>query len=161
MAGLINQAQYKRFNDPTLAKLAAQIEAKVPVSGKAQCLAIENSGMQLMFSPKLNFMQKFIKFDDVLGSVPKAVGMLAANIYSQSNKKMSIPMAGPASLVLMCHILDYGEQTAGLKLTPKLIGQCTQATGGAVLKAFGIGEQQINQAVQQGKAAQAQKGAQQ
>ena len=59
----------------------------------------------------------------------------------------------------MCHLLDYGEQTAGIQINPEMLAQCTQATSGAILKAFGIGEQQINQVIAQGKAAQAQKGA--
>ncbi len=167
MSGLVNQLSQQtqskessklRFNDPSLQQMAQQITSKIPLTKMAHFLAIENSGMQVIFSKETSHLiNKYIKSNDLVGSISNSIAMLLAYIYKESNKKMDISMAGPAGLVLMCHVLDYAEQTGMIQLNPQLIAQCAQATAMASLKVFGIGQAQIDAAIQRGKQAQAQK----
>lgn len=161
MAGLINKVQTQRFHNQTLGQIASQIEVKIPPAGKAQFLAIENSGMQIMFSTETkHLIKKYVDPNNLVPSISNSIAMLLAFIYKQSNKKMNITMATPAGIVLMAHALDYEESVGDITLNPQVIAQCVHETTTACLKAFGIGPQQINQAVAQGKAAQAKQGVQ-
>lgn len=170
MSGLINQASapeapvepdqqvpptMMRFKDSALAQVDQQIRAKIPQSHMPQLMAIEHSGMQIMFSQKTHhLMQKYIDPHNIIETVSHAIPMLLALIYRQSNKKMDITMAGPAGVILALHALDYEEQIGALKLTPDVIANCVHAVAISSLQAFGIGPAQIQSVTQQGQQAQ-------
>jgi len=69
----------------------------------------------------------------------------------QSGKRMSVPAAMPASIYLMCQMLDFAEQGGMLKITPDDVATCTQATTNAVMDKFGITQDKVHAAVQAGQ----------
>lgn len=138
-----------KFNDPMLQKVADGIDAKVPKELQQAYLQVVVSGMKVMFDPRTTKMmqQALSASPDMVKNVSTGIASLLVILYKESNKQMSVPAAMLAAIVLMCHALDYAEQTMGLKITPDLIAQCTHATQMAALAKFGIGQQQINQVV--------------
>ncbi len=152
MVGIIQSAQSSPIKDPTLNKMAAGVEAKVTGALRHQLVAAVLSGMQVMFSPQtIGLLKQRLSGGDPDQTVPQGIAQLMAVIYKESGRKMDIRIASPAAIILMCHALDFGEQTGITQpLNPQQVAQIAQDTALAVLKVFGIGQPQIDAAVQRG-----------
>lgn len=148
------------LSDPILKQIEAGVESRVPPQLSSMYKSIVVAGMAVMFSKKThNLMQKRLQSsNDIVGNVSTGISNLIAGISNEVIPKMPapakaafIPAAVLASTTLMCQMLNYWEKTGGQTVTPQIAEGCVQATTRAVLQKFGIGQQQIQQAVQQGK----------
>ena len=156
MPGIIQSAQSSPIKDPTLNKLAQSVEGKVSAALRPQLMATIVSGMQVMFSQQTaGMLKQRLSAADPDQTVPQGIAQLMALIYKESGRKMDIRIVAPAAIVLMCHALDFGEQTGITQpMNAQQVAQLAQDTAMAVLKVFGIGQPQIDAAVQRGQGAQ-------
>ena len=133
-----------------LTKIEQGVEGQVKPDTKNAFDRIVVAGMKVMFDESTHkMMTEQLNPDDIVGSVPKGIATLMKILYMESKQKMPIPAAIPASIVLMTKALDFAERTMGVQLTPDLVAEVTQATGEAVLTAFGITKEMVEQVVQQ------------
>lgn len=139
--------------DPTLQKIQDGVEAKLPPELKQPYLQVVVAGMRVMFDPATHglMVERLNQGEDISKSIAFGIAALIGQIYIQSGKKMSIPAAMAASITLMCQALDFAEKSKGLQITPELAATCAQATTRAAMAKFGIGQQQIDQAVETNK----------
>ena len=156
MPGLIQTAQIKPIANATLNQLAAKVEAKVQSPLQAQLQATIVSGMQIMFSPQTsNMIRQRFTSGDPMTTIPQSIAQLMAAIYAHSGRKMDIRIAVPAGIIMMCHAIDYAEQSNMIQpMNADQVGQLTQSTTFAILKVFGIGQPQIASAIQKAKQSQ-------
>lgn len=148
------------LTDPILKQIETGIEAKVPPQLRAMYKSIVVAGMAIMFSSKTHHLMKkrLASSNDIVGNVSTGISNLIAGISNEVIHKIPsdqqqafLPAAVLASLTLMCQMLNYSEKTGGQTITPAIAEGCVQATTRAVLQKFGIGQQQIQQAVAQGR----------
>lgn len=156
MAGLLNSKASQKMSDPLLKKVEAGVESKVQPQMKKEYLKIIVAGMRVMFDQKTSgqMTKMLTEGQDLSGNVAKGIAILIGIIYEQSGKKMSIPAGCVASISLMAQALDFASKTMGVQITPDLVADCTQKTTRAVMAKFGIGQQQIDQAIAAGRAKQ-------
>jgi hypothetical protein len=148
------------LTDPILKQIETGIEAKVPPQLRSMYKSIVVAGMAIMFSAKThNLMKKRLAAsNDIVSNVSTGIANMIAGISNEVIHKLPpgqqqafLPAAVLASLTLMCQMLNYSEKTGGQTITPQIAEGCVQAVTRAVLQKFGVGQQQIQQAVQQGK----------
>ena len=148
------------LTDPILKQIEAGVEAKVPPQLKSMYTSVVVAGMAIMFSAKTHHLvqKRLASSNDIAGNVSTGISNMIAGISNEvihklppDQKQSFLPAAVLASLTLMCQLLNYSEKTGGPTVTPAIAEGCAQATTRAVLQKFGIGQQQIQQAVQQGK----------
>jgi hypothetical protein len=151
------------LTDPILVQIEKGVEAKVPKQLASIYKSLVVGGMAIMFSPQTHgLMQKRLSSGpDMTANVSSAIADLIVGIINTIGKRMSkqqqqllIPASVLASVTLMCQMLNYAEKTSGQPVTAQEASGCAQATTQAVLQKFGIGPQQVQQVVQQGKAKQ-------
>lgn len=145
------------LKNPILKQIESSIEAKVSPKIKKTYLAIVVSAMKLCFDEKTN--PSLIKGLKSSADIPKNVSLICAGmlgtIYKQSGHKNGqefVSAAVPASMTLMCQILQFAEQSGMIQLTPQNVSQCAALTSQAVLKKFGIDHGKVQQAVAAGQA---------
>ena len=152
------------LSDPILKQIEAGIEAKVPPQLRSMYKSIVVAGMAVMFSAKTHDLVKkrLASSNDLSSNVSTGIANMIAGLSNEilhklppDQKQAFLPAAILASLTLMCQLLNYAEKTGGPTMTPAIVEGCVQATTRAVLQKFGVGQQQIQQAVQQGKQRQA------
>lgn len=162
--------------DPILKKTKQSVEAKISPQLRKTFLAIENSGLELLSAGTMPQMvlKKLQSSPDVVGVVSDGVANVIATVFNSITKQMPpqqqqqfgatfLPAAGPASVALMCQVLDIAKEKLGLQITQDLVAKCTQATTQKVLAKFKVNNQQIQQVVEAGRqqgGAQAGQGAQ-
>lgn len=158
MAGLVQNPNAGKITDPTLQKVIAAIRAKVPPALDVPYNQVITAGMKVMLSPATSHLltDRLAAPGPLYQKVAQIVTQLIALLYKESNRKMSLPAAVLASTELMCVALDVAERAQSITLSPDVIAACTHATSMAVLKMFGIGDQQVQRAVAAGHAAQQQ-----
>jgi len=140
MSGLAEQV-----HDPILDQMIQQIEAQLPPGKKADYQAIVVSGMKMLFHDTTHkYLQKAVAQGQVNPptAVKGVVSMLAV-IYQHSNQRMSIPMAVPAGITLLCHILDYAEKASGAQTDRNTLAQMVHALTIAILKFFKIDQNKL------------------
>ena len=143
-------------SDPILKQIQDGIDAKVAPNLKRDYLAVIVAGMKIITDPKASarIVQKLRTTQNLPQDVSQGVANIMAVIANSSNGNINVPAAMPASIVLMCQVLDLAEKTAGLQLTPDLAAQCTKATADAVLEKFGATDQKVHAVVQSAQAQQ-------
>lgn len=143
-------------SDPILKQIQDGIDAKVSPNLKRDYLAVVVAGMKVITDPKSSqrIVQKLRTTQNLPQDVAQGTANIMALVANSSNGNINVPAAMPASIVIMCQILDLAEKTAGLKLTPDIAAQCTKATADAVLEKFGADDQKVNAVVQSAQAQQ-------
>ena len=71
-------------------------------------------------------------------------------MLNQVKGQIPTPLIVPASIILMCEILDFISQSGKVQITPGLVAQCTQDTSAAVLQMLKISQQQMHEVVAHG-----------
>lgn len=128
--------------DPLLDKTIAALEAKMDPKMKAGYLQIVNAGMRFLFDQKTHGMVleklKASKGKALPMAIVKGTADLMVLLYKASKRKMFIPAVAPASVALMCMIMDLAEHAGMLKVTPDLLANATRVVVPTVLQRFGI-----------------------
>ena len=132
------------FENPILQRIAQEIEAKVRPEQKKEYLAAVVSGMKVMFAPQTHRLLLDRLQGDLIKNVATGISRLMGIIYNESQRKLSIPVALQAAIVLMCYALDFAEKALGETISQEQAAQAAQATTAAVLKLFGISEDTVS-----------------
>lgn len=112
--------------DPMLAKIQQDIESKLPPNVKDAADRIIVAGLKILYSPQTHPIVQTL-YDKIQkdGFQPTAIATGMVNflgmIYKASRGKMSVAVAFPAGVVLLCYVLDDLEKTRGLKITQPLV----------------------------------------
>jgi len=140
------------LQNPTLNQIETGVEQKIGPEYLDMYKSIVLAAMDLAFSEKTH--AQLLKGLQSSPDIPKNVSLIVAGmvgiIFSQAKQDPNqfVPAAMPASIVIMCQVLEFAEQSGMTKLTPELIAQCTNLTSQAVLKKFGIDGAKLRQAVE-------------
>ena len=156
MAGLVQSQDSGKVSNPLLQKIIAGVRAKVPSDLDLAYNQVITAGMKVMLSPATNHLliERLAVPGPLYQKVAQIVTQLIALLYKESQRKMSIPAALLATTELMCVALDVAEKAQTVTLSPDVVAACAHATSMAVLKMFGIGDQQVQRAINSGQAAQ-------
>ena len=140
------------LQNPTLNQIETGVEQKIGPEYLDMYKSIVLAAMDLAFSEKTH--AQLLKGLQSSPDIPKNVSLIVAGmvgiIFSQAKQDPNqfVPAAMPASIVIMCQVLEFAEQSGMTKLTPEIIAQCTNLTSQAVLKKFGIDGTKLRQAVE-------------
>lgn len=156
----------KPLTDPVLEQIVQQTEDKVKtLSPQLQDAyqRIVTPGMKILYTPQTHQMErqgiaKITGPQDVPNAVAQGVAKIISTLYQASQRKMSIPMSIPAATTLACYILDDIAHIKGIPMTPDLVAQTTQAVVQKLYALYQISPQQVQQAIDAGKAKQGQGG---
>ena len=160
--GMLNaQGTSEVPSDPILAKIEQGIEEKIPPQFKNAYLAIVVAGNKVLFSPQsAALLAQVVRAPDFMQRLPGRMANLMATLSNESGKDaqgqpmMKMEMLGPATMTLTCHVLGFAENAGGVKLDQNTIANAIQSVMQAVLPKFGIGKQQLQQAMAQQSNAQ-------
>lgn len=138
--------------DQSLVQIEKGIEANVKPQDRKAYLAVVVSGNQILFSQDtMHLLIKIVKQANFMSQLPNKVANLLALISNHSGKNaqgqplMNPALVGPAAAVLACHIMDFAESAAGVKLNPNIIATTLHDVIMASLQKFGIGSKEIEQ----------------
>lgn len=142
-------ADGQNLTDPILKQIEQGIEAKIPPELKQGYMQVVAAGMRVMFDPQTaKFTQQRLDAGgDPVQGVAQAISDLLVLLYHESKKQMSIPAAMLAAITLMCQALDVAEKIGKIQVTKELVAQCVKATTAMCMQKFGIGQEQIQQAL--------------
>lgn len=148
--GVENQGS--NLQNQTLNQIEVGVEQKIGPEYQEMYKGIILAAMDLSFSEKTHakLLQGLQSSPDITKNVSLIVAGMIGIIFDQSKQDPNkfVPAAMPASIVIMCQILEFAEQSGMVKLTPEMIAQCTNVTSQAVLKKFGIDGAKLRQAVE-------------
>ena len=145
-------------SDPILKQIQDGIDKSVSPNIRRDYLSIVVAGMKVLNDPQAGqrIVSRLQSTNNLVSDVSQGTANIMAVIANNSGGQFNVAAIGPASVVLMCQILDMAEKTANLKLTPDLAAQCTKATVDAVLEKFGINQNKVQAVVQSGQSQQGQ-----
>ena len=145
----------QQIDDPLLQQIEQGIEQQVPPEMKQMYESIVLAGMKVMFSKDTASLmdQQLDASGDMVANIADGISMLIMIVFNEAQQppEQFIPAAGLASITLLCHALDYAEQTRGLKVDEKFIADVTKATTMKVLERFGITQDQVSQVIAAGQ----------
>lgn len=140
------------LQNPTLNQIETGVEQKIGPEYQDMYKSIILAAMDLAFSEKTHaqLLKGLQSSPDIAKNVSLIVAGMIGIIFQQSKKTADefVPAAMPASIVIMCQVLEFAEQSGMTKLTPEMIAQCTNLTSQAVLRKFGIDGKKLGAAVQ-------------
>ena len=147
------------LKNPVLAQIVTAVEAKVSPQLKTQYTNITLAYQKMMTNPKASagVMQRLKSTPDVLGNIASGVSNFLGALYLESQKRMSLPAAMPASIYVACHVMDLAEQSGLIKINAQNAADCIHATTDATMKVFGVSDAQVHQSVAAGHQAAQQK----
>lgn len=150
-----SSAPDQQIDDPLLQQIEQGIEQQVPPEMKQMYESIVLAGMKVMFSKDTASLmdQQLDASGDMVANIADGISMLIMIVFNEAQQppEQFIPAAGLASITLMCHALDYAEQTRGLKVDEQFVADCTKATTMKVLERFGITQDQVGQVIAAGQ----------
>ncbi len=96
------------------------------------------AGQQIMFDPKFHANMELVKNpasrQNPVTTIARGTSGLIWIMYRQSGNQLGgqklskelIQVMGFAAVVLMCHAIDFAEQSLKIQFTPEMIGECTK-----------------------------------
>ena len=150
--------------DPILTQIIQQTEEKVKTLSPQLQDAYQRivvPGMKILYTPQTHELErkgieKITGPQDVPTVVAEGIAKIISQLYQASQRQMSIPMSIPAATTLACYILGDIEKIKGIQMTPALAAQTTQMVVKKLYALYQISPQQVQQAVEAGKAKQGQ-----
>lgn len=140
-----------KLKDQTLNQIETGVEAKIPQQYQKMYQSIIVSAMDLAFNQKTHgqMMKGLQSSPDIYKNVSLICAGMLGTIYEQvkPDPNQFLPAAVPASINLMCQLLDFAQQAGMVKITPDQVAKCTNDTAQAVLRKFGVDGAKVRQAV--------------
>lgn len=136
--------------DPLLDAMVDQMEAALPASQKRAYQQIVVAGMKVMFSKETSYLLDKVleQGDNLPQSIVKGVLNLLATIYKQSGGKMSVGMAIPAGITLLCYALDYAKKSRGIQITKPMLAEMIKLLTKDGLQMLGMDEQKFAKGIE-------------
>ena len=139
------------LKDSTLNQIETGVEKAIQPQYQQMYESNMVAAMDLAFNPKTHAqMVNGLKSNpDPYKSIPLVVAGMMGVIYEQAkpDPNVFLPSAIPASINLMCQLLNFAEQSGLTQIDPKKVADCTDATSQAVLRKFGIDGSKVRAAV--------------
>lgn len=158
-AGVAMSGAGAYLQNKILVQIEAGIDANITPRFREMYLLIVSSVNNMAFGQKTHpRLIEGLKFSpDISKNVSLICTGMVAVIYQESkpDTEVFLPAVVPASITLMCQILQFAEKSHMIELTPDVVAGCALATTNAVLAKFGIDKDKVRQAVDAGKAQQA------
>lgn len=143
------------LSNPVLAQVEQGIESKVTPAVSQMYHSIVMASMKLAFDPSTHgsLIQGLKSSPDVSKNVSLICAGIIGTVFHQTKQDINkfLPGAMPASVTLMCQILNYAEKSGMIQVTPDVVAQCATATSSAVLRKFGVDKGKVAQVVAAGK----------
>jgi hypothetical protein len=123
-----------------LARVEQAIMAKVDPKAKSAVMRIVAAGMKVMFSQQTHelMLQTINKPGDMIENVADGVAELMILMYKQSRGTMPVDAAIPASVILLCHALDYMAKAGKIQISNDVVAQATKAMMAYLMQRMGI-----------------------
>ena len=143
---------------PILEQIVQNITAKVPENEKQMFQRWCIAGQKIMFDPKAHQNMTLVK-DPESRKVPaltiaKGVSGLIWIMYNQAGKPQLtndlIQVMGFTAIVLMCHAIDFAEQSLKIEFTPQMISECTKWLVQHLFEKAGVGPDQLQAMIDKG-----------
>lgn len=151
-------------DDPILTQIIQQTEAKVKTLSpqlQAAYHLIVVPGMKILYTPQTHQhesdgIEKITGPQDVPAAVAQGVTKIIVQIYHDSQGKMTFAIASAAAVTLACYIMGDIEKIKGIPMTSPLVAQTNSLVVKQLYAAFHVSPQQVQQAIDAGKAKQGQ-----
>lgn len=141
--------------NPLLAKIQEDIEAKISEEQKEDFLNAVKAGKHILFDPSTHQNMELIKNPasrkDPVNTIANGVAGLGYVMYMQSKKQISPDVLIPALIVLMCEVMDFGEQSFGLQVDNQLVAATTKELIAQIYTKLGVKPEDLQQAVEKGR----------
>lgn len=137
--------------NPTLTQIVQNISAKVPQNEQQMFQKWCIAGQKIMFDPKMHQNMQLVKDpaarQNPVPTIAQGTAGLIWIMYSQAGKpKLTnelVQVMGFAAIVLMCHAIDFAEQSLKIQFTPQMISECTKWLVQHLFERVGVGPQQL------------------
>lgn len=139
-----------QLKNPELNKIETGVEEKLASENRKMYMSIVLAAMQLGFSKQSHdkLVQGLNASPDVLKNISLICAGMMGMIFQQvqPDPNQFLPSAIPASVTMMCQVMEYAEQTGMAKFDSAAIAKCTAMTTEAVLAKFGVNKAKIQEA---------------
>ena len=117
-----------------LQTIIQNIGQHVPQSEQQQFQQWCQAGQQILFDPKFHANMTLVKDpasrQNPVPTIAKGTAGLIWMMYKQAGSpKLDTPLVqvmGFSAIVLMCHAIDFAEQSLKIPFTPEMISECTK-----------------------------------
>jgi hypothetical protein len=142
-----------KTNNPTLQKVEAGIQAKVPPKLQRSFTNIVKAGETVMYSKQSHhlMMDELKKPGDLAMNIGHGIAGLMALLYKESERTLDSGAIMLAAQVLACEAMDFAEKSGVMKVDDATVSQVIKETISGVLQAFGMTPDKLSQMAQQSK----------
>lgn len=148
--------------DPILTQIIQQTEAKIKTLSPQLQDAYQRivvPGMKTLYTPQthqheLDGIEKITGLPDVPAAVARGVVKIIVQIYHDSQGKMPFTVAPAAAVTLASYIMGDIEKIKGMQMTSPVVAQTNSLVVKQLYAAFHVSPQQVQQAIDAGKAKQ-------
>lgn len=129
-----------------LARVEQEMMSKVDAKMAQVVQRIVAAGMKVMFDSRTHelLVDAINKPGDLLENVGKGVADLMILLFQQSRGTMPQQAVGAASVILLCHALDYLGKTGKIQISNEIVAQATKAMMAYFLQRVGLTPQKMN-----------------
>lgn len=126
--------------NPLLTTIQNGVKAKLPANMQEPFQKVTIAGMKLMFDPQSHdLLVKGLKqTPNMTDNVGRCAAGAVAFMFQKSNHTMPVKVVAPASIYLMCEMLDFLEKAGKIKITKDVVAQSTKAAAATLMKKFGV-----------------------
>jgi len=146
------EQQGSKLANPALNQIETGVEAKIAQKDLQMYQSIVVACMDLAYGQKTHqLMLKGLQSSpDIYKNVSLVCAGMIGMVFEQVKPDVNafLPAAVPASVNLMCQLLEFAEKAGMIQLDDDGIAKCTDATVQAVLRKFGVDGGDIKQAVE-------------
>jgi hypothetical protein len=152
----MNENLHTTLQDPTVKEIAEKIDEAVPPDSRDNYQRIVAAGMSVMFGEKT---QGFIKETSAqLTQGPQDIKIIVEaalrlwQTIAQASQNQPDPTVGwMALMTLALHGLDYFDRVGRIVVTPEFIDKFFTALASDFLKQNGVGPEQMEEAIRNGR----------
>jgi len=127
----------------------------MPEGGKQFYKNTVTAGLKMMFDPNTHANMELMKNpasrQQPVETIASGIAGLVWLMFQQSKKTMPIPIMIMAGSTLAAEAMDFAERGLGIKFNNDMIAKTTQLTAEHLFTKLGISQQQLRDAVENGR----------
>ena len=134
-----------KTSNPLLLKTEQSVQAKIPPASKEMFERVVHAGLTIMYAPQFKaLMQKTLTGSTTPEhDAGEGAARMMGQLGKQSNGKLTMSIAVPASVMFVCEFFDLYAQVTGKPVTPDMIAKGCHVATDVMLQAAGVKQQQI------------------
>ena len=144
--------------NPVLTQIVQNISAHVPQNEQQLFQRWCIAGQKIMFDPKTHQNMQLVKNpaarQNLVPTIAQGVSGLIWIMYNQAGKPKFtseiVRVMGFSAIVLMCHAIDFAEQSLKINFTPQMISDCTKWLVQHLFERAGVGPDQLQSMIDKG-----------